>query len=380
MECLQSILADQFWFSVILMAVSIGVILTGVAYCILLERKISAWVQDRYGPNRVGPQGLFQPIADGVKFLLKEDITPAHVEKAIFLLAPWLIFVVAMVGFAVIPWGGTFRWSWMAADAAPMVCQVATVDIGLLYMVAMASLGVYGVVLGAWASNNKYSFFGGMRAAAQMLSYEVPLGMALLVVIMTTGELRLENMIDYQAAHQWSVLYHPLAALLLFIAALAEANRMPFDLAETEQELVGGYHTEYSAMKFAMFFLGEYTHMITTSFLMVILFFGGWHFPLIATAESGWVLKLLVFGGKMFLFIVFYMLVRWTIPRFRFDQLMGLAWRVLIPLSLINLVSVMIVKEMQWSPWLLLPANLAALFGSAVLTLAGDKEEKPAAA
>src|SRR5262245_2021566 len=296
--------------------------MTAVAYGILLERKIAAWVQDRYGPNRVGPQGILQPIADGLKFILKEDIIPGSVDRALFVLSPFVIFVVALIGFAVIPWGGEFKWSWIAADAAPLKVQVASIDIGLLYIVAVASLGVYGVVLGGWASNNKYSFYGGMRAAAQMLSYEVPMGMCILVAILTTGALKLEQMIAWQGAHAWTVVFHPLAALIMFITALAEANRMPFDLAESEQELVGGYHTEYSAMKLALFFLAEYAHMITSSALMICMFFGGYRVPgwdWLNNDPGFWAMicRMLAIGAKIFLFIVMYMIVRWTIPRFR---------------------------------------------------------------
>lgn len=341
-----SVLSEQFGFSVLLMFVLIGVIMGAVAYCILLERKISAWIQDRYGPNRVGPWGLLQPIADGLKFLLKEDIIPGSVDRLLFLLAPWLIFVVAMVGFAVIPWGGEFRWPWMDQAGRPLLAQVASIDIGLLYIVAVGSLGVYGVVLGGWASNNKYSFYGGMRAAAQMLSYEVPMGLAILVVVMTTGQLRLERMVEAQMAAvgpvhgaAWLVLYQPLAALLFFVAALAESNRLPFDLAESEQELVGGYHTEYSAMKLALFFLAEYAHMITASALMVAMFFGGYLVPgwrWLNEDLSPWAMgaRLLVFGGKIFLVICLYMVVRWTLLRLRFDQLMRLAWKSLVPMGL----------------------------------------------
>jgi len=378
----KSILSDQFSFSMLLMLASIGVIMTAVAYCILLERKISAWMQDRFGPNRVGPLGLLQPMADGVKFLLKEDIIPRHVDRALFLLAPWLIFVVAMIGFAVLPIGGNFRWSWMAADAPLLQCQVASVDIGLLYMVAIASLGVYGVVLGAWASNNKYSFYGGMRAAAQMLSYEVPLGMAILTVILATGELRLEHIVAKQAAGPWIVLYHPVAALLLFIAALAEANRMPFDLAESEQELIGGYHTEYSAMKLALFFLAEYAHMLTTSGLMTALFFGGYllppWFPGAAFVNSettalAMIARSLVFGGKIALFISLYMAVRWTIPRFRFDQLMRVAWKGLVPISMALVALQGVIVYLQVSQWWATAGNAAIILGALIVAASGRK-------
>ncbi len=342
-EFIMTILADQFWFSLLLALAIFGVIMTGCAYCILLERKISAWVQDRYGPNRVGPLGLLQPLADGIKLLMKEDIIPRHVDRGIFLLAPFLAFVVALIGFAVIPWGGEFRWPWMP-EGETIRCQIASIDIALLYILAIGSLGVYGVVLAGWSSNNKFAFYGAMRAAAQMLSYEVPMTMMVLVAILTTGSMRLEDAVTSQAASWWTVAYHPFAALILFITALAEANRAPFDLAEAEQELIGGFHTEYSAMKWAMFFLGEYSHMITTSAFMVALFFGGYLLPdfLPGAAwvnESTGVLAMLARVGvvlvKIGLFIVLYMLVRWTLPRFRFDQLMALAWKSLVPMGLL---------------------------------------------
>lgn len=342
-EFIKTMLADQFWFSLLLALAIFGVIMTGCAYCILLERKISAWVQDRYGPNRVGPLGLLQPLADGIKLLMKEDIIPRHVDRGIFLLAPFLAFVVALIGFAVIPWGGEFRWPWMP-EGETIRCQIASIDIALLYILAIGSLGVYGVVLAGWSSNNKFAFYGAMRAAAQMLSYEVPMTMMVLVAILTTGSMRLEDAVSSQAATWWTVAYHPFAALILFITALAEANRAPFDLAEAEQELVGGFHTEYSAMKWAMFFLGEYSHMITTSAFMVALFFGGYLLPDFlpgaawvneSTGVMAMLARVCVVFAKIGLFIVLYMLVRWTLPRFRFDQLMALAWKSLVPMGLL---------------------------------------------
>jgi len=378
-----SVLSDQFGFSILLLCILIGVILLAVAYCILLERKISAWVQDRYGPNRVGPRGLLQPIADGLKFLLKEDIIPDNVDKILFVLAPWLIFVVAMVGFAVIPWGGEFRWSWMSAKAGPLLAQVATVDIGLLYIVAVASLGVYGVVLGGWASNNKFSFYGAMRAAAQLLSYEVPMGLVILVAILTTGHLRLEQMVDVQkaalgpvTAASWTVLYQPLAALIFFVTALAESNRLPFDLAECEQELIGGYHTEYSAMKLAMFFLAEYAHIITASGFMIAMFFGGYLIPgwrWLNEDMSAWamVARIIVYAVKIFLVICLYMLVRWTLPRLRFDQLMRLAWKSLVPMGL-GLVTVQaVIIYLGCSQWWSLAGNVVVLVAAAAAGAAG---------
>jgi NADH-quinone oxidoreductase subunit H len=275
---------------------------------------------------------------------------------------------------------------------------------------AVGSLAVYGIVLGGWSSNSKYSFMGSLRSSAQLISYEIPLGMSVLGVMMVSGSLNLERIVDYQARHGWNVLFQPLAALLFATAVFAESNRLPFDLPEAEQELVGGYHTEYSAMKFALFFLGEYTHMLTTSFLVVVVFFGGWQLPWLATPKTTGVgdiiLKVVSIAVKMGLFIVFYMLIRWTIPRFRFDQLMGLAWKVMMPLALINIVGVLVIKQYeplgellrfaewlrggrpalllapvrqyQWldeyRAWLLLPFSLLVLVGAAALSLRLPRE------
>jgi NADH-quinone oxidoreductase subunit H len=342
-------------------------------------------MQNRYGPNRVGPAGLFQSLADVIKFLLKEEIVPRHVDKAIFLLAPCIAITTAMLSFAVVPFGAVEPMPLLsdyAGDAAAYQSALDRyrtsyqfmiapgVDIGILFIFAISSLAVYGIILGGWASNNKYSLLGGMRSSAQIISYEIPLGLSVLGVLLIAGSLNLERII-WNQAHQgllgWNFLYQPLALLLFMISSFAECNRLPFDLPETEQELVGGYHTEYNAWKLAFFFLGEYTHMVTTSFLMVILFFGGWHFPWIAATDSHWLPKLIVFTVKVTMFVLFYMLIRWTLPRFRFDQLMGVAWKVLIPLALANFVCVMFVKEFDWTPWLLLPVSVLLLVGSAWL-------------
>jgi len=334
----------QFWFSVALMVALLGAILTGVAYCILLERKVSAWMQDRRGPNRVGPGGLLQPLADGVKFFIKEDITSPRVDRVMFVLAPGIAFTIAGIGFAVIPWAGPIE-----ITGQMLWTQVATLDIGLLYILAVGSLSVYGVVLGGWASNNKYSLYGGIRGAASMLSYEVPLGLALLVVVLTAGEVRLERIVAQQMESTWNILLHPLAFLILLTTSFAETNRAPFDLAEAEQELIGGYQTEYSSMKMALFYLGEYFHMITASAFMTVLFLGGWElFPSSAktgwawvqwlNTEPSWLAMLCRFGvtfGKIFFFIFFFMWIRWTLPRFRFDQLMGLCWKGLVPVGMV---------------------------------------------
>ena len=351
-ELVQQKLATQFWFSIVWMLIVMAVILTSVAACILAERKIAAFIQDRKGPNRVGPWGLFQSIADGLKFLLKEDITPANVDRPIFFLATAMSFIIAMLGFAIIPWGGDLHLPWMA-EGATVSTQVADLNVGVLYILAVGSLSVYGIVLAGWASNNKYAFYGGMRATAQMLSYEVPLGLGILCLLLSTGDLRLDAMVSQQVSSGvWNVFLHPIAFLLVLISTFAETNRAPFDLAEAEQELVGGFHTEYSSMKFALFFLGEYAHMITSSALMVAMFFGGWHLWGVtdpaSTSVVAVLLKLFVFAVKVILFLVFFMVIRWTVPRFRFDQLMRLAWRGLVPIGLALVVLTALLAAVGW--------------------------------
>jgi NADH-quinone oxidoreductase subunit H len=379
--------------TLITIAAVLGAIMGTCAYLILLERKVSAYMQDRLGPNRVGPGGLLQPIADGLKFLLKEDIIPFQVDKLLYLAAPAIAMSTALLAFVVVPFGATTAppappppgasqdvWNQYEEDATKykdtyQFVIAPNVDIGIVLIFAITSLTVYAIILGGWSSNNKYSFIGALRSSAQLVSYEIPMSMSIFGVVLMTGSLNLERIIQHQVdGGCWNVALQPLAFLLFLTSAFAECNRLPFDLPEAEQELVGGYHTEYSAMKFAMFFLGEYTHMVTTSFLMVALFFGGWHLP--GLPDSGlWaaILKLLVFGAKMAFFIFFYMFIRWTIPRFRFDQLMGMAWRVLIPQALANLVAVMIVLEVirvyqlnaAWE-WVLLPLSLGLLVGLGV--------------
>ncbi len=315
-----------------------GIVQLAVAYLILLERKIAAYVQDRIGPNRAGWHGILQPIADGVKFILKEDFVPQSADRALHALAPAIALVTATMGFAVVPFGPTDP-----SDPSKAQFVIAPgIDVGLLYIFAVSSLAVYAIVLGGWASNSKYSFLGGLRSAAQVISYEIPLGLSVLGVVLLARSLNLERIIDAQADRVWFVFYQPLGFLVFLVAAFAETNRAPFDLPECEQELVGGYHTEYSGMKFALFFLGEYTHIITVSFLTVILFFGGWDLPFwISREQTGFfagLAKVLVLLVKAFAMIVFMMWVRWTLPRFRFDQLMRLAWKGLIPLGLANVV------------------------------------------
>lgn len=338
--------SSQLGVSVILAAVVIAVMLGAAAYCIYFERKIAAWIQDRHGPNRVGPWGLLQLVADGLKFVFKEDVVPGHVDKVLFIAAPAIMVIVALVAFAAIPWGGQLQLGGHIVDI-----QVASPNIGLLYILGASSLSVYGVVLGGWASNSKYSFYGGIRATAQMLSYEIPLGVCILVVVLTMGTLRLESITLAQTGYwaggwipQWNVFLHPIAFVVMFIAVLAEANRTPFDLAEAEQELVGGYHTEYSALKFGMFFLAEYAHMMTAGAFISVLFLGGWHLPFWSLTQADatqWyavIAKIAVVCAKICGFIFVMMWLRWTLPRFRFDQLMRLCWKSLIPLTLCLLV------------------------------------------
>jgi NADH-quinone oxidoreductase subunit H len=352
----------SFWPTILTIVGVMAVVQGTCAMLIYFERKVAAYVQDRYGPNRVGPWGLFQSVADGLKFLLKEEVIPDHVDKFLFILAPALAVGTAMLAFAVVPFGPTDPNS----DAYQFVIA-PRVDIGIVFVFAVGSLAAYAIVLGGWASNSKYSFLGALRSSAQLISYEIPMGTSILGIVLMAGSLNLERIIDYQTRHGWFILYQPLAFFLFLLAVMAECNRLPFDLPEAEQELVGGYHTEYSAMKFALFFLGEYAHVITTSFLLVILFFGGWHFPGV-TGDSlvMQVVKLLIFAAKMAGFIFFYMLIRWTIPRFRFDQLMGLAWKVVIPLTLLNLLAVMVVLEYRLPKWLL-PVASVGLFVAAGL-------------
>ncbi len=341
--------------------VALGGILTTCAYLILLERKLSAWMQDRLGPNRVGPLGLLQPLADGAKLMLKEDIIPGHVNKFLFVLGPAISVFTTMLAFAVVPFGPVSH----EKGQFPFVIAPG-VDLGIVFIFAVTSLAVYSIILGGWASNNKYSALGSLRASAQVVSYEIPLGMSVVGLALLHSSMSLEKILTQQAEMGflgWNIWYQPVACLIFFTAALAESNRLPFDLTECEQELVGGFHTEYSAMKWAMFFLGEYTHVITISFLTSVLFFGGWHFPFIAEAASAypgaWVVKVAVLLFKVSCMIVLIQMLRWTIPRFRFDQLMSLAWKGLIPMATANVLIVMCVLEFNLPRIWLFPLSVA---------------------
>ena len=341
-----------FIFTTLLKIVGIVfvVILPMVSYAVYAERKVSALIQDRLGPNRVGPAGLFQPIADAMKFLLKEDFTPAHVNKFYYWLAPCLAMVPAITTIAVVPFGSTLF-------GVPMV--IADINVGVLFVFAIASLGVYGIVIGGWASNSKYPFLGGVRSTSQMISYELSLGLAVIPIFLLIGNLRLTEVVQYQVDHGWLIVpfagdwRNPLAWLLVVpmwisfavfaIAVFAETNRLPFDLPEAETELVGGYHTEYSSMKFALFFLGEYAAMITGSAIIVTLFLGGWHFPGIPDGSHGWIFGLInifVFFAKIVVLLFIFIWVRFTLPRFRYDQLMRLGWVFFFEIALVNIFCV----------------------------------------
>jgi NADH-quinone oxidoreductase subunit H len=320
-----------------------------VAYLVYVERRVAAFIQDRLGPNRVGPAGLLQPLADGLKFLLKEELVPAGSNKVVFLLAPVLILAAATLAFATIPFG-----YYVPVGSTPIALSIAPdMDIGLLFVLAISSLGVYGVILGGWASNNKYSFLGGLRSSAQLVSYELPLGLSVMGVLLLTGTLRMEEMMRMQAATGWwLIVIQPLGFIVFMVSGCAEAARLPFDLPECEQELVAGYHTEYTGMKFGMFALSEYMHMITISMLAVIMFFGGWHFwgltpdtPGNQVGLGGAILRIIILQVKVFLLIFFFMWIRWSWPRFRYDQLMSIGWKYMIPIGLLNLLVSAIAQE-----------------------------------
>ena len=336
-------------FSAVKIAVVIGMLLTMVAYSVLAERKIAAWIQDRVGPNRAAPPfvkyipvvgpfltrlGFFQPLADGLKSLLKEDFMPAGVRKVYFWLAPAVAMVPALLAVAVIPFGSQL-------GSQKMV--IADLNVGILYTFGIVSLGVYGIVLAGYAANSKYPMFGGIRSSAQMISYEISMGMSVIPVLLIAGNLNLTQIIGWQSAHGWLVLYAPVSFVIFLVSAFAETNRLPFDLPEAEQELAGGYNVEYSSMKFALFFLAEYSNMIASSGMMVTLFFGGWTLPFwgldhSATTLLAGIAHILVFIAKMLFFMVVFIWVRWMFPRFRYDQLMDLGWRRFLPLALVNIL------------------------------------------
>lgn len=359
-------LTAQNLVSFLVVAVILHVILGTITLLIYIERKLSAYCQDRIGPNRVGfdfglpfmPKiirrcwGLGQSLADGIKLFLKEDYTPERVDKVLFTLAPAIIVIPALMAFAIIPWGGTwicpsFRIplvNW-AVEGGPVQVQGLVVNIGIVYVLAVAAVGVYGVTLGGWASNNKYAFLGGLRATAQMISYEIPMGLMLLAALLVVGSLLPDQVIRHQVSNGWLLFSQPIAAVIFLIALIAEANRAPFDNPECEQELVGGYHTEYTSMRFGLFMLAEYAHLINASAFFSLIFLGGYQIPGIPGLQPddthilAVLFKFGVYMTKIILMISFIMLIRWTIPRLRFDQVMSMAWGAVIPISLLVVVA-----------------------------------------
>jgi NADH-quinone oxidoreductase subunit H len=336
-------------FSLVKIALAIGVLHAVAAYAVLVERKVSAWIQDRVGPNRAAPpfmkyipvlgpmltrMGIFQPLADGLKFMLKEDFTPAGVRKMYFWLAPALAVIPSLLVIAVIPFG---------SQMGNQKMVIADLNVGILYTFGIVSLGVYGIVLAGYAANSKYPFLGGIRSSAQMISYEISMGMSVIPVFLIAGNLNLSQIISWQTTHGWLVIYAPLSFIIFIVASFAETNRTPFDLPEAETELVGGYHTEYGSMKFALFFLAEYSNMVATSGMMVTLFFGGWTLPFWGLDQPAHslaigIVQILVFLAKVCALMVLFIWVRWMFPRFRYDQLMDLGWRRFVPLALVNIL------------------------------------------
>jgi NADH-quinone oxidoreductase subunit H len=331
------------WFYILekvaLIAVIVGLSMFTAMYATYAERKVAAFLQDRIGPNRAGPFGLLQPLADGGKLFFKEEIIPLLSSKFLFILGPGLAMITALLTSAVVPWGPSFT-----IGERTVSLQIADINIGILYVFGVVSLGVYGIMIGGWASNNKFSLLAAIRGASQMVSYELPMGLALIAVLMMVGDLRMSVILNNQLEHGWHIIYQPIGFLVFFICALAECNRTPFDLPEAENELNFGYHQEYSSMKLGFYLFAEYINMFISGVVMATLFFGGYDIPFVNEAEWGlpsWLLSFIGFSVlmiKAWLFIFVFMWIRWTIPRFRYDQLMKLGWRTLIPLALINMI------------------------------------------
>jgi NADH-quinone oxidoreductase subunit H len=326
-----AMLIEKSVLVLLLFLISLGV----AAYQTYFERKLAAWIQDRVGPDRAGPFGILQPIADGVKMFLKEDFIPAKADKWLFIIGPGISMFTALITSSVIPWGTNLN-----LFGRDISLQVADFNIGILFVFGVVSIGVYGIMIGGWASNNKYSLYGAIRASSQMISYELAMGISAITIVMLTGSLSLNDIVKSQHGMNWNIFYQPLAFFIFFITSLAELNRAPFDLPECESELIGGYHTEYSSMKLGLYLFSEYTSMFVSSAIMAVMFFGGYNFPGM-DAFSGNILSILsigVFALKIFLIIFVIMWIRWTIPRFRFDQLMHLGWKVLIPVAIVNML------------------------------------------
>jgi NADH-quinone oxidoreductase subunit H len=326
-----AMLIEKSALVLLLFLISLGV----AAYQTYFERKLAAWIQDRVGPDRAGPFGILQPIADGTKMFLKEDFIPAKADKWLFIIGPGISMFTALITSSVIPWGPNLN-----LFGRDISLQVADFNIGILFVFGVVSIGVYGIMIGGWASNNKYSLYGAIRASSQMISYELAMGISAITIVMLTGSLSLNDIVKSQHGINWNIFYQPVAFFIFFITSLAELNRAPFDLPECESELIGGYHTEYSSMKLGLYLFSEYTSMFVSAAIMSVLFFGGYNFPGM-DAFSGNLLAVMciaAFALKIFLFIFVIMWIRWTIPRFRFDQLMHLGWKVLIPVAIVNML------------------------------------------
>jgi NADH-quinone oxidoreductase subunit H len=322
----------------VLIVVVVSASLVIAMYTTFAERKVAAILQDRRGPNRAGPFGLLQPLADGLKLFFKEEIIPNFSSKCLFIMGPALSMLTAVMTSAVIPWGDKIQ-----LFGRDITLQIADINIGILYVFGVVSLGVYGIMIGSWASNNKFSLLGGLRAASQIISYELAMGISLIALLMITGSLSLKQMVLQQQEGHWNIMYQPLGFLIFLICAFAECNRTPFDLPEAENELIGGYHTEYSSMKLGFYLFSEYINMFVSSVIMATLFFGGYDMPFVNealfTPNIAALIGITALMGKVVMFLFFFMWVRWTIPRFRYDQLMHLGWRILIPLALFNMLA-----------------------------------------
>jgi NADH-quinone oxidoreductase subunit H len=328
-----SILIEKSILVVILFAISLAI----AAYSTYAERKIAAFLQDRIGPDRAGPWGLLQPLADGGKMFFKEEIIPNASDKFLFILGPCIFMTTALMTSALIPWGKSLN-----IGGHEISLQVANLNIGILYIFAIVSVGIYGIMIGGWASNNKFALLGAIRASSQMISYELAMGMAIIAILLTSNSLNIRDIVDQQVGFKWNIFYQPLGFLIFIICAFAECNRTPFDLPETETELVGGYHTEYSSMKLGLYLFAEYTNMFISSAVISCLYFGGYHFPGIDSLDLpqnvAALVSVAVLFSKTFFFILFFMWVRWTLPRFRYDQLMKLGWQILLPLAIVNVL------------------------------------------
>jgi NADH-quinone oxidoreductase subunit H len=306
-------------------------------YATLIERKLAGFFQDRHGPNRAGPMGIFQPLADGLKLFFKEEFMPGSADKVLYILGPSLTMMIALLTSAVIPWGNSIE-----INGVEYSLQVADINVGVLYVFAILSIGVYGIMIGGWASNNKYALIGAVRAASQMISYELAMSMSIIAIVMASGTLSLNDIVSQQHGFNWNVWYQPLGFVMFIVCAFAECNRSPFDLPECETELIGGYHTEYSSMKLGFYLFAEYINMFISSAMIATLYFGGYNFPFMddlgLSHNAVTIIGTFVLFAKIAFFIFFFMWVRWTIPRFRYDQLMKLGWKNLLPLAILNIV------------------------------------------